>query len=807
MILVLIATGTPCLAETGTAAGEAAARSTLDYIWVLTAAFLVFMMQAGFMCLEAGIAPAKHSINVAIKNLGDFVVAVVVFWTIGFGLMFGISAMGLAGTSDFLISNTDTWRVTFFIFQSVFVGTAATINSGVIAGRTRFGSYLILSAAVSGLIYPIFGHWAWGGLFHEGQQGWLEALGFIDFAGSTVVHSLGAWVGLAGAIMVGPRTGKFNPDGTSNTMSPHNMTLAYLGTFLLFFGWFGFNGGSTLEASPAVAPVVLNTILAASFGCCSATAASWILSPLKRPEAEVIANGLLGGLVAITAGCASVSSAGAAVIGCIGGLATYAGLIAVEKTLRLDDVVGAIAVHGISGAWGTLAVGFFALPEHLGSITRLQLIGVQGLGVLSCFLWTFPLSLITMKLIDRITPLRVSREDEQMGLNVSEHGATSTLLDLARTMHEASASGNFIDVRHIDVEHGTENGDLAEGFNAMLDEIKRSFTKLKAQQQMLNSEKQRTENALRLSEQERSKADQLLTEIEQQRTMTAQTRQRHLQTTETYMEALVRKTRSMSCAMDDSASKTRIMISNIHHIADAINDTSSRLMKLAEKNHQGVLMTQEAAREITISKAHTDDLIQSAKEIGSISDIISGLADQTRMLSLNALITSANAGESGRQFTVVANEIRELAARSTRSTEQIQQQLDRVQDRITTVVSQIDTIADILTRLDSESTINGETLVNQSENLNQLNGRLLILNDDSRVVSMVLTEATSEVANISKQIKDTRQGFRKLYVAAPHEENREEDAGDHSLEKPSAPFFIDTVKACCYSSMQTTTGR
>ncbi|MCH8290104.1 ammonium transporter, partial [Candidatus Poribacteria bacterium] len=221
----------------------------MDYIWVLIAATLVFLMQAGFMCLESGMARAKNSINVAIKNMADFVLSVVGFWMVGFGLMFGISQSGLFGTSEFLINiGENPWRAIFFVFQGVFCGTAATIDSGAIAERTRFGTYLFVSFITSCLIYPIFGHWVWGSFLNGETPGWLEARGFIDFAGSTVVHSVGGWVALAGVIVIGPRLGKFAEDGTPRKIPAHNLPLVYLGTFILFFGWFGFNCGSTLAA-------------------------------------------------------------------------------------------------------------------------------------------------------------------------------------------------------------------------------------------------------------------------------------------------------------------------------------------------------------------------------------------------------------------------------------------------------------------------------------------------------------------------------------------------------------------------------
>ena len=383
--VVLLLVSQANAAESASATAESVAKLTdaLNYVWILTAAALVFVMQGGFMCLESGLARAKNSINVSIKNMADFVISVAGFWAVGFGLMFGASQSGLFGTSHFFSDfHADPWVAVFFVFQAVFCGTAATIDSGAVAERTRFGSYLIISAFTSIIIYPIFGHWAWGSFLTEGTPGWLEARGFVDFAGSTVVHSVGGWVALAGVIVIGPRIGKFDKGGTPRKIHPHSLPLAYLGTFILFFGWFGFNCGSTLAATTDIAGIAMTTMISACLSGLSASACSWIFSNEKLPEAEMIANGVLGGLVAITAGCASVSAVGAAAIGLIAGCVVYAATQIIERVLKLDDVVGAIPVHGVCGAWGTIATGIFMTSDSLAAAgtTRWEQIGVQCLG-------------------------------------------------------------------------------------------------------------------------------------------------------------------------------------------------------------------------------------------------------------------------------------------------------------------------------------------------------------------------------------------------------------------------------------------
>ena len=449
-------------------------KSVEDCIWVIMSAMLVFLMQAGFMALETGLSRAKNSINVAIKNMSDFILSIAAFWFIGYGLMFGKTFHGLIGTSDFFVNfDTDNWKAAFFVFQAVFVGTAATIDSGAVAERAKFGTYLLMSFITSAFIYPVFGHWAWGGFFYSDNSGWLQQLGFLDFAGSTVVHSIGAWVGLAGIIIIGPRLNRFSEDGTANKISGHNLVLAYLGVFILFFAWFGFNSGSTLAATPDVANILANTIIAASFGGLTTLFMSWLFGKSRLPEPEMIISGILGGLVGITAGCYYLGEAGALIVGIVSGLIVFYGTGLLEK-LHLDDVVGAIPVHGFAGVWGTIATGIFIKDAFLAEfgISRVHQVLVQALGSVTALAWAFGVSFVIMKLINKISPMRVPPEYEEIGLNIAEHGASSSILELSNSVKNIIESRNFKNADKIDVEYGTEIGDLTNYFNTMIVELK-----------------------------------------------------------------------------------------------------------------------------------------------------------------------------------------------------------------------------------------------------------------------------------------------------------------------------------------------
>lgn len=392
----------------------------LNIVWTCIAAFMVFFMQAGFAMVEAGFTRAKNAVNILMKNLMDFSVGTITFALVGFGLMFGKSN-GWFGTTLFGLSGMEPgsdWNWTFLIFQTVFAATAATIVSGAMAERTKFVSYLVYSFFITLFIYPIFGSWAWGGLLDGG--GWLENMGFLDFAGSTVVHSVGGWLALAGAIMLGPRVGKYGPNGKPKAILGHNIPLAALGVFILWFGWFGFNAGSTTTGDGSVGYIAVTTNLAAAAGAILAMVTSWVV--LKKPDVSMALNGALAGLVSITAPCDAVSPLAAVIIGGAGGILVVFAVLFIDRVLKVDDPVGAVSVHGVCGAWGTLSVGLFNLESGLFYGGGLKQLGVQLLGVGSAFVWAFGLGLVLFGVIRATVGLRVTDEEELKGLDIGEHG-------------------------------------------------------------------------------------------------------------------------------------------------------------------------------------------------------------------------------------------------------------------------------------------------------------------------------------------------------------------------------------------------
>ncbi len=417
-------------------------KSFIDTLWVIDCAILVFIMQAGFMCVESGLSRHKNSINVALKNAADFGVSVVVFWLFGFGLMFGKSFNGLFGTDLFFFATDIPEFQTYFVFQAMFVATAATIISGAVAERLKFVGYLIMTVFATGIIYPIVGHWAWSSSYlgEAMNKGWLAALGFVDFAGSTIVHSVGGWIALSGVLILGPRIGKYS-EANKGKFTGSSFPLAVLGTLILWFGWFGFNGGSNGAMDEAVPLILINTFLAAAFGLLTSLLISFVL--FKKPDPFYVVLGPLAGLVSITAACNSVNSLLAILIGIIG---TIIAIIVHEllNKKEIDDVVGAVPVHLAAGVWGTLAVGIFSNLEILGTgLSRMEQIKAQLIGISAIGFFSFVSSFVFFKVVNYFYPLRVSPIHEELGLNIAEHGAVSVEHDLIAILDKQSKSGDL----------------------------------------------------------------------------------------------------------------------------------------------------------------------------------------------------------------------------------------------------------------------------------------------------------------------------------------------------------------------------
>ncbi|MEZ0151686.1 MAG: ammonium transporter [Candidatus Reddybacter sp.] len=438
----------------------------MDTLWITIAAILVFIMQAGFLCLESGLVRSKNSINVAAKNISDFIVSGTLFWAAGFALMFGDSIGGWFGSSYFFVGDDANPRlISIFLFHMMFCGTAATLVSGAVAERMNYLGYLVCTIIIALLLYPLAGHWVWAGAISGTPTGWLELRGFVDFAGSTVVHSVGGWVALAALLVIGPRFGRY--DQSKQRIPGSNLPMAVLGAMLIWFGWFGFNGGSTLAWNDAVPAILLNTCIASFLGGIGATALKYKIDGYI--DVSNIINGTLGGLVAITASCHAVSVSDAALIGFIGGAIALFGERWLEH-LKIDDAIGVVPVHLFAGIWGTLAVAIFGNPKILSNgLSTLQQLQTQLLGIGVIGLFSFFTAFTLFKLTNRHYPLRVSEEAERTGLNVAEHRVSTEVFDLLSSMNQQQQLANFS--TPVPVEPFTEVGQIAQQYNRVIDKV------------------------------------------------------------------------------------------------------------------------------------------------------------------------------------------------------------------------------------------------------------------------------------------------------------------------------------------------
>ena len=415
---------------------------SVDTIWVLIGAFLVFSMQPGFAMVETGFTRAKNAGNIVMKNVMDMCLGSIVFWIVGFGLMFGQDIGGFIGRPDFFVTGDyggSYPSTVFFIFQTMFCATAATIVSGAMAERTNFLVYCIYSVVISAFIYPISGHWIWGG-------GWLAQLGFHDFAGSTAVHLVGGIASFVGAKMIGARIGKYNADGSVNAIPGHSIPLGALGVFLLWFGWFGFNGASTVCASGDDVLILMGHIFTTTnMAACAGATATMVYTWLRygKPDVSMTLNGVLAGLVAITAGCDVVSTGGALVIGLMAGILVVAAVEFLDQRLKIDDPVGAISVHGVCGAFGTVMTGFFHVSDGLFYGGGTSFLMTQIIGVVSVIVYVFIAMTVIFKLLDVLIGLRVSEAEEIKGLDMEEHGLLSSYADFMPSIHENMTASEY----------------------------------------------------------------------------------------------------------------------------------------------------------------------------------------------------------------------------------------------------------------------------------------------------------------------------------------------------------------------------
>lgn len=665
----------------------------IDLLWLVLATALVLLMQGGFLLLEAGLTRAKNYINVAVKNLADLGMAIMLFWLVGYGIMFGTDAGGVIGTSDFAIDlgTGEPGTIAFFIFQVVFAGTTVTIISGAIAERTAFNGYIGIVLAMA-VVYPVYGHWVWS------EGGWLLDLGFVDFAGSTVVHSIGGWAALAAMLVIGPRRGRFTEGGTSNPIRPSNLPLAMTGGVLLWVGWIGFNGGSTLAFTSSVPSVVAITMLGGAAGLVTGMLVAWWRSGFPVPTAPL--NGALAGLVAVTAGAHALPAWAAAVVGAMGALVG----LRVERLLedlQIDDAVGAVPVHLGAGAWGTLAVGIFGRADTLGTdLSRLEQVGVQLLGIGAAAAWGFGVCFLVFRFLDGITPLRVPADHEDDGLNVAEHREPSAMIDLLRSMDHQARTGAITEP--IETETFTEVGQIAEQFNGLTSELR----------SMARVAEQIADGRLDVDVVPRSDQDTF--------GLAFRRMVRDLRSTvagiSVAADELNHSAGTLSRLTETVESGARVQDQGVERGMTLFQSVDEFIDRLVAEVDQLGRRTNAALDELVVSiggpkhsagggddlKASVGAIDRAAGEITGIIDVVRSIVDTTKLLALNASIEASRAGEHGKAFAVVAEEVRALAAETMGSLEAIETVVHDLREQAGGAVHLVDAVVEEVETLSGE---------------------------------------------------------------------------------------------------------
>lgn len=725
--------------------------ANIDHLWMITAAFVIFLMQGGYLLYEAGLVRSKNSINVAQKNMADGFISAATYYLIGFSIMYGTSNGWFGwGAGNYSLSQISERDHTFFVYQIVFCGTVATIVSGAMAERLKFGAYLASTAFISTVIYPIFGHWAWGNKLNPDNHTFLTEAGFIDFAGSTVVSALGGWIALAGLIVIGPRVGRFKEDGSINKISGHSIVLAAFGSLVLWLGSLAFNSGLAHAGSEELAHVISNTILAGAFSGLTAMAIGRLRDGLYRPERSLY--GLLGGIVAIAAGCHVLPTLSVILIGILAGFVVYIGYEILLHWFKIDDAVCAIPINGFCGAMGTILVGPFMMADRL-TMSRLDQTLVQLEGVVISFVWAFTLAYAFFKLVDIFFGLRVTPEEEKVGLNTAEHGETigtgllqEALLDIVQGDRDLT--------RRLDDSTGDESAEIAKLFNTFVERIQYLMLNIAQNTKILNNSSDRLSNT---SNKFSNSFEHILEEAKTLQSSASQVKNQITNSADVAND-ISENVKTIA----ESAGKTSRYLRDVSETVEDVN----RAVQHIAGNASSVRSISDRARQSADKAQHSMvSLKEATQKIIGIVDLIDAIAEETNLLALNAVIESARAGEAGKGFSVVAEEVKNLANQTAQATKEIAARIHQVNVNTEDMETVVAGISEIVEAVDTSISSISEAVNTQSASTERVSKRVKESADSADQVASSIAQVAAGAKNVSENMRSAASETEKMFSA------------------------------------------